>query len=291
MNGVSLLSRRAALSMLGLSTGALVYAQPAAGAPKPAPQGRLDLTRPEDNVRAIVKLTGDTAGATTYSFSLGHVFAPALDTVATPIVNFRAARQSKFRDLGGGVFDFRFVGVILYTDPVTGEVVDELVNPFTRARVRVKHWRSSIGHYYYTPQGARAPAQFEGTAGAAGGEAGRPYLLPWVRVADELFVTLDERVRYKRPSDGAWIIDNALLRHHGPAEAVLSADTTSAPSTSSWQTAISWFPWLEMPNPGQLLMQGGHGRKISALTEFPPDSLRDMERVFPGALTAPIRWP
>jgi hypothetical protein len=279
------LPRRDLLSLLGLSLAAAPFAPAPSVA---APAGGLDLAMPKDNVRAIVKLTGDTAGATTYSFTHGTVHAIQSDAIAVPIVNYQAARKSEFRAREGGVYEFRFLGMILYTDPASGAFVETIDNPLTGKRVAVKHWRSSIGRYYYTPDGTKPVAAFEGTAGAD--HKGKPYILPWIPVADELHVTLDERVRYKRPSDGQWIVDNAIMRYAGPRAALLDEATTSVDCTSSWATAISAFPWLELNEPGRMLLQSGAGRKVKLLTDLPGSFRAFAEKIFPGALEAPIAW-
>lgn len=271
--------------MLGLGLAAPAVA---AATRTDASPGRLDLRNAEDNVRAIIKLQGDTSGATSFNFTHGTVHAIEKDAIAIPLVNYQAARKSEFRDRGAGVFEFRFVGMILYTDPASGDFVEAIDNPLTGKRVRVKHWRSSIGRYYYTPTGAKPVAAFEGTAGAA--KEGRPYILPWIPIGDELHVTLDERVRYKRPSDGAWIIDNAIMRYAGPRDALLDVRTTSVECVSSWATAISAFPWLELPEPGRMLLQSGAGRKVKSLIDLPESFRAFAEKTFPGALTGPINW-
>jgi hypothetical protein len=273
------------LAMLGLG-----LAVPASAATPRIEAGtvRLDLARAEDNVRAIVKLQGDTGGATSYNFTHGTVHAIQNDAIAVPLVNYQAARKSEFRERGDGVFEFRFIGMILYTDPVSGAFVDSIDNPLTGKRVAVKHWRSSIGRYYYTPTGAKPVAAFEGTAGAV--KDGKPYLLPWVEIGEELHVTLDERVRYKRPSDGAWIVDNAIMRYAGPRDALLDRATTSVDCVSSWATAISAFPWLELPEPRPMLLQSGAGQKVKSLDDFPWPFRAFAEKTFPGALTGSINW-
>ena len=286
------ISRRALMSMLGLSLVAtrqnVDAAESTAASARIADTSKLDLTRPEDNVRAIVKLTGDTGGATSFSFTQGTVHAIQQGSVAVPLVNYQAARKSEFRELAGGVFDFRFVGMILYTDPASGAFVDSIENPMTGKRVAVKHWRSTIGRYYYTPTGSKPVAAFEGMAG--GDRNGKPYLLQWTPIGDELHVTLDERVRYKRPSDGLWIVDNAIMRYAGPRAALLDASTTSVACVSSWATAISAFAWLELPDPQPMLLQSGAGRKVGQLADLPEAFRAFAEKTFPGALTTPIRW-
>lgn len=283
----TLLPRRSALSMLGLALAApaMVAARPARAA---AAGALLDLAQAEDNVRAIVKLQGDSAGATSFNFTHGTVHAIQNEAIAVPIVNYQAARKSEFRERGDGVFEFRFIGMILYTDPATGAFVETIDNPLTGKRVAVKHWRSSIGRYYYTPTGAKPVAAFEGTAGVA--KEGKPYILPWVEIGDELHVTLDERVRYKRPSDGEWIIDNAIMRYAGPRAALLDAAATSVDCVSSWATAISAFPWLELPAPRPMLLQSGAGRKVKSLDDFPAPFRAFAEKTFPGALGGKIVW-
>lgn len=268
-----------AVSSAGLSISGCAgarRAQPGAHAPI------YDFSRPEDNVEAIVKIQGDTSGRATYNWRQGHVFGLVDGQMAVPMMRYQSAQIGQFIRQGAGSFAFKYRGIFVYQDFETGAFIDEFENPFTNEKVAVKHFKTSIGEFSYTPLGPKPSARFKGNTGHP---YGTPYILPWVRSADHVWVTLDERVEYARPSDGVWRRDNALIRYEAKWAELMNPALTSVAASSSFHTHVDWFTWLNMPGHPGGLMQGGAGRKFFSLSELPEDLVAFAEDRFPGALS------
>lgn len=278
------LTRRSVLTASALSSVGLGLAGPAQAITDSS--AALDLTRPEDNVKAIVKIQGDLSGKTTYSWGHGHIFGVVDGQMATPMLQYQSMRMARYFQQDHGSYLFAYRGAIFYQDYETGEFIDEFKNPFTNETVAVKHWKSSIGRFLYTPQGPKAAANFKRNVGKD--YTNKPYILPWLRGGDRVWVMLDERIEYERPSDGAWRRDNAILRLETPWAELMDPELTSSSASTSFQTDIDWFTWLGMSGHEGSLMQGGLGRKFESLEDLPVSFVEFAESRYPGILTDSI---
>lgn len=271
-----------ALSPLGAGLSACAYGGEERIADGPV---LCDLTRAPDTVEAVVKLQGDLNGAPTIQWRQGHILGLVEGQMAVPMLRYQSAQLGRFIRQDNGDFRFKYRGVFVYQDYETGEFLETYQNPFTGKTVEVTHFRTSIGEFSYTTLGPKPSRKFKGQTGHA---YGTPYHLPWVRAGDKVWVTLDERVEYERPSDGAWRRDNAFIRYETDWDALMDPTKTAVPASSSFHTHVDWFTWLDMPGHPGGLMQGGAGRKFFDLSDLPQDLLSFVDEKFPGALSDPI---
>ncbi len=274
-------SRRSFLAATAASgvAGALMGASGVRAHEQTTNQLQLDLTDPADNVYALVKIQGDVSGKFTVSWGQGHIFGIKDAEMARPMLRYQSCRMGVYERQPDGAFRFRYRGLILYQDYASGAYIDRFENPYTGRSVDVRNWRSSIGELTYTKQGVRAARAFNGNTGKPYGE---PYVLPWVRAGNIIWTTLDERVEYERPSDLEWRRDNAILRYESRWDELVDPNRTAASASTSFQTHIDWFSWLEMDDKSGGLMQGGAGRKFGSLEELPAEFLSAAETKFPG---------
>lgn len=245
----------------------------------------LDLTKPEDNMHAIVKIQGDVSGEMVYAFGQGEIYGVLPDAVGDPMFKYQLARIGRYLKMPNGSYLYKYRGMIFYQDFETGEFIDEYTNPYTNKTVKVKHWHSSAGAYYYTTRGPRPIKELKGTFAGVKDES---YILPWQRLGDRVWVSLDERVRYQRPSDGEWRVDNAILRYQSSWTDMNNPELTSARTTSSFQTSIDWFTWLDMKGTPGRHMQGGLGAKLNNIGEYPKAFYDYAEATYPGILSGPV---
>lgn len=282
------LTRRSVLqSAAGASIGfgVTACASSDSGAAPPPYRDAFDLSVPQDNVEAIVKMRGDLSGKPSYMWRHGHIFGVVEGQMAIPMMQYQSAQIGRFFRNTDGSYLFKYRGLFVYQDFDSGEFIDEFQNPFTRETVEVRHFKTSIGEFSYTTLGPKASRVFEGNTGRP---HGTPYVLPWVRSGDYVWVTLDERVEYARPSDGVWRRDNALIRYETLWDELMDPERSSASVSTSFHTHVDWFTWLNMQGHSGGLMQGGAGRKFFKLEDLPADLVAFSEARFPGSLTDPI---
>ncbi|MGJ8563078.1 MAG: DUF1838 family protein [Alphaproteobacteria bacterium] len=287
------LTRRAALqisAVTALGTTALGgCAQTQLSGPGGLPVKRaskgLDLTTPEDNVYAIVKIQGDLSGKVTQWWGQGNVFGIKDGEMATPLLRYQSARIGTYTKQDDGSYLFKYRGMILYQDYETGEFIDEFKNPYTGEKLAINHYKTSLGSYSYTLKGPKSSRDFVGNSGKP---YGAPYVLPWIRGGERIWCMLDERVEYERPRDKEWRRDNALLRYEALWDELDDPTVTSVMASSSFQTHIDWFTWLNMKGHSGGIMQGGMGRKFKSIDDFPSDFLEFAERKYPGFIKSSV---
>jgi hypothetical protein len=241
----------------------------------------VDFKSPRDNVAAFVKLTGDLSGESTCGWTRGEIFGLVEGEMARPLVRYESARVGRHLRQPDGSYKYIYRGLILYQDFETGEFIDTLVNPYTGRKVGVKHFATSIGEYTISERGVIPAKAFKGESAKV--HSG-PFILPWTVLGDRIWVTSDERVRYQRPSDGEYRVDNAILRYSGYLSELEDPAITSARCESSWQTQLNWFSWLEMGSIKGMVMQGGAGVKLPSVKQLPATFRRFTEARFPGFL-------
>ena len=247
----------------------------------------LDFSSPADNLYALVKTLGDLRGVQTYTISYGQIFGAVGNELALPLFAFKAARVQSFQPRGAEAWETRFRGMIYFCDLETGGVIDSWKNPYTGRTVPVIHW-ATLGEsgYTYTTRGLVARSTFRGEFGAD--KRDKPLVLPWVVNGEDVWLTLDERVKYVRASDGALRSDNAINRYQTSLGELQDANFSSARCFTSWHTDQNWMPWMDMDSYPGRLMWGGAGRKYAGLEQMPADFVAEVERRVPGALSKPL---
>ena len=258
--------RRHALH-LGLAFGAAVSAPAAATAaadervardnraarlPRPARRS-LDFRDPGDNIVALVKTLGDLSGRATWSISFGRIFGAVADRTKPRDARCDKVEQRRCEIVADGAQETRFRGMIYFTDLETGAFLGEWRNPFTGRTNQVVHWATlGQGGYTYTRSGLVARATFRGAFGSD--KRGRPLILPWIINGDDVWLMLDERVKYVRPADGALRTDNAINRYQTSLRELEDPDVSSAVCRTSWHTEQNWMVWMGMDErPGRLM--------------------------------------
>jgi hypothetical protein len=249
----------------------------------------IDFSDPFDNLRALVRVLADETGASCYSFSHGRIFSVVGEQLAQPLLDFKAARIQGFRRVRADAWETRFRGMIYFCALESGEIIDSWRNPYTGSQVSVTHW-ATLGEsgYTYTTMGLVPPRSFRGEFGAA--KENTALRLPWLINGDDVWLMLDERVKYVRRSDGAVRTDNAINRYHTSLADLENPKLTSVSCRTSWHTEQNWMPWMAMPKLAGHLMWGGAGRKYAHLEQMPREFVAEIERRNPGALTAPLLW-
>ena len=125
----------------------------------------LDLTKPADNVYAMVKIQGDVSGKTTCSWGQGQTFGVQDNELAVPMPRFQSGRIGAHRRRNDRSYEFRFRGMIFYQDYKTGAFIDTYTNPYTGKECKVRNFRTSAGYYYITEKDPLPPEGFVGESG------------------------------------------------------------------------------------------------------------------------------
>lgn len=247
----------------------------------------INLGDPQDNVYAIIKILGDVSGAPTTWWSDGHIFGSQEGEMIRPLMKYQSVKKGRFIKQDNGDYKYLYQGITLYLDYETEDLLDSFTNPYTNERVKVRHYKTSIGEYSYSKEGMKPSAKFKGRVNKDKAPK-KPYLLEWNRVGDIISTMLDERVEYQRPSDGVWRRDNAILRYQSYWSELINGDVSAARARLNLQAQTDWFTWLNMNDQPGAIIQGGEGYKFNSLEDVPGRVLALAEQPFPGLLQKPI---
>jgi hypothetical protein len=268
-----MVSRRDATTFIGafgLGAGALPnWSNPASAAASELP------VSPEEQVKAKVRILGRTDEGESVWQSSSRLFALTDDGVI-PLLHTRGAQRSWWRNEGEGVYR-RFPSALNYfIDPVTGEFIDEFVNPITgRTTPLVSTMQRRQDGEVFTPTGSffpisrqRFPEMYED----------KPVSLEWRLDSDTIRLFLTENFAPVAPQP---IYE--VHTYFAPADEALSETHTSARATSSgWYTG-KFSRWLDMADVDGYLIWHFEGTKLNSIDDLDGayvERARNMSGVF-----------
>jgi hypothetical protein len=171
--------------------------------------------------------------------------------------------------------EFRLVSreVLLYEDPVTGEVLRTWTNPWTGRTVDVVHVANDPvnGNYALT------------------GRDGKPVALDfsvlgnqwWLTSGVPLFYTNPLAGDYQRYVGGTYHVTE-LFNFFGAADDLASRRKDMAQAAVSWQRLSMWLPWMEMGDRAGMLYFHTAGRKLDRWADIPAGMQAEIARNYPA---------
>ncbi len=300
-----LLSRRQALGSAGAFLGTGLTAGVAAGlasasaqAASAGPAGdpiKFDFSRPEDNLKAWVKVVASLDGRETCGYYKGDVVAvTGPDQKNLPLFGYEGFGMSRVTRLPDGRYENLHREISYYTDLKTGEILETWKNPLTGETVRVYPTNNDPVNSYYA-------TSFKQTFGEAGKQetVEFPFILPWETVGDRVIVTFNVHTRWPSPFTrdkwpreyiGDWYKTSEMFQVHTRMSELADPKLMKVYSTSAWFKEAPYIPWMLMDNaPGRLL----YNTRIFSLEgpEQLPKKIYDYTaKNFPKFLRAPDQW-
>jgi hypothetical protein len=250
---------------------------------------------PEHNLRAFVRMLGDTSGQRDcVNWYKGAIFSVVGDDAANQLLfgfeGFSVCRTALQPD---GSFRNLQREVLYYTNPRTGEIIENWKNPFTGEQV-------DVVHVYNDPVNSRFSTVFKQKFGEDAEEVSFPFILPWTVMGDTAMTVFDVNHRWRN------VLDPAVWKRESSSTHVRVCETlsmytsladlenpalTSIGYNGAWQRMSPWCPWMLMgQRPGHLFYRG-HYRKIMTGIDGLPAPIRSYtERRYPAYLAAPTEW-
>ncbi len=175
----------------------------------------------------------------------------------------------------------------------TGDIVDDWTNPYTGERVEVMHIANASVSRSIEPV-VRDSGFYDDPVKAK--ESERPFVLPWQRAGDRLFVEqhinlwannpLDPAV-WKRESSGPMIQVSDMMSFNVRLSDVRNPELTSLENWGSWVHVKPWQPWMLMGTaPGHCLYNCFTG-SADTLDDVPADIVAAVRARFPEFQTPP----
>lgn len=185
--------------------------------------------------------------------------------------------------------------VIFYTNPRTGEIIEEWTNPWTGENVKVVQVANDPFNYTISEWLILAPEDFGGDKNVKPKKI--PLIFPWHQMSPtHLSLSTDMHLYYPnamnpekwvRESSGAMVQVSEMMRYCAPIAEIENPKLTSVSFTGTWNRITPWMPWMLM---GQ---EPGHTLYVGSMTGGPdhsvisPRALAYAEKNYPQFLSAP----
>lgn len=247
----------------------------------------LDLDDPEVNFKSCMKLRGDLSGADFFSGFPGEAWSMVPNEKPVKCFKTLGFSSGKLEKVPEG---YRIYSreVLLFLDPVTGEILEDWSNPFLGGR------KIEIFHTANDPVNGVFSTGGDGPLGPLAG----PY--PYISFGDEVVFQWNFFIHHKAPMSRAEYplhsygdIDQhaELWGLMGRKSEILDPDTTSAPCTMSWSRVSNWLPFMEMGNsPGKMVFHSHALKLMGGPEDLPRPQLDYIEKHHSEYLTAPSEW-
>lgn len=304
------IDRRAALTAglgAGLGAGLAVGGLPGAasanfygGAHESLKGPTYDLTTAFGNVEAYAKITSNLdMKSTHYGWIDGHVMGVAPGGPIKTFCGFRGLGTTRLLPLEGE-HGYRRVlrEVVFYTDLETGEVLEEMENPFTGEKVRVVPVANDPFNRIIRESELSRPT-FGGLNTDEKLEP-KPFILNWQVYGDRLMMERHINLYYPNALDPEiWVRESAgpmnqvteTYVYNMSLKDVQNPDLTTVDSTTVWGRHTPWLPWMLMGQAPGHCLYSVMAASMHSLEEAPDPRIIDyIAKNYPQYLDAPTEW-
>lgn len=242
-----------------------------------------DLSTPEDQLLAMRRIQcSETDGKPMTFYWKGTAYSRVPGEPDRQLFKVEGMNVRQCGPLAGSKnkAEFRLVSreILLYEDPVTGEVLRNWTNPWTGKTVEVLHV-------------ANDPVN--GNYGLMGRD-GKPTNLPfevignqwWLTTAVPLFYTNVLAGDYQRYVGGTYHVTE-LFNFFGAADDLANRKRDTADTAVGWQRISMWLPWMEMGDRAGLLYFHTAGRKLDQWDDLSPTMQAEIGKNFPAYRNPP----
>jgi hypothetical protein len=286
--------RRRFLRTAGLAAAAaaLPSGAPAAAGPRLA----LDLSRPEDNLTAWMKIRASAETQDVYLWFTGTLDLAVPGQPIRPIVALDTILLRRVQRLGPHRYHATDWEASVYRDWRTGEVADEVENPVTGRRVRPLHYREGPVTFEYAadrqPRLVGLPTPFE--------ERDEPFRQPYRIVGDDIWMTkemyifgreqwLDAR-EFPEETPATPLNVSSIATMKARLSDVLDPAQAAVPCEYFYQATSDPLPWMLMGRTPGFVVWHEAGRKFLSLDQAPAATLAAVEKIHPQWFARPVPW-
>jgi hypothetical protein len=293
-------TRRAALSFGAASlTTALLGAQPAAAASKPKRvPARFD--DPVWNREQSARLEAHTDGRQIYGMCSGSINGVRPGEAVRHLLNFEVFSTIRVLRRPDGNYDRMTKEVVFYSDPATGEMLDEWHNPYLDEQVRVVDIANDPYNWVIRDWVGPPPMPNADIHNVPKPADAKPFLLHWTEFGKDTVVMEEnghvwypnrlDPVKWPRESVGTMVQASEMFRYFIKREDLEDPAKDHLPHNGVWIRITPWLPWMLMGQaPGHILYNGMF-RRTDSLDEIKPTVLARVRERHPQYLTAPTAW-
>ncbi len=266
------LSRRRALQLAA----GIAVAGPVLGQAETPLRRSLDLTKPEDNLTAMIKMRGSLIAEDTPHWYFGTIYAVLPGQAPFPLVDYEGSEIDYYERQPDGSYHAYGATVSFFRDTRTRKLLQTFANPITGKTNEVQPNTINVrAHYIYSIYGGKRS------------DDPRPLgttpviqdMLKWTESGEHLWLNM------RRPYPPGLLmgedqtIQGSLRELHDPN--LPKVYTTASPTYIA-----PWLSWLNMAgHPGHTVW-AGPARKLDSVKQYPRELLDLIEKYHPEKLSA-----
>ena len=257
--------------------------------------GAIDLATGAGTAQTMARIAGNTdPSATKHGWYRGRIMGVAPGGAVRDLLGIKVMSSQRLEPLAdrpGWSLLQKEVG--FFFDLATGEVVDEWENPYTSETVEVLHIANPSVSRNIEPV-VRDSRFYDDPQKASEGE--RPFVLPWQRAGDRLFVEqhshfwaknpLDPAV-WKRESSGPMLQVSDMMSFNVRFSDVQNPELTSLENWGAWVHVRPWQPWMLMGTSAGHCLYNCFTGSADSLATIPGDIVAATRARHPDFLEAP----
>ncbi len=209
---------------------------------------------PLGSLEAHVKMRGNLRGERTYWYYKGTVFGNRWGELTQPMLGVEGVSFSIIDPLPGGSYRYKMTEAGYYSDPMSGEIAEQVKNPFTGAFYRPEHYLSPQTNIFspdlsVKPDGIELPP----------GVDYRGEISP-VRVfhntvvsSEDIFVRMQVPGAAEIPDRLEFKVQTSLATFTSDRRDMLKPDNVFVPCQMNYQTLATFRDWMGMgKQPGMM---------------------------------------
>ena len=252
------------------------------------------------NVDAYLKLTSNLdMQSTHFGWIDGYVMGVAPGGAIKDICGFRGIGCNRLLPYEGPEYGFRRVlrEIVFYTDLETGEILEEMENPFTNEKVSVVPVANDPFNAIFRETWPDPPSY--GGLNQEKREP-RPFILNWQHIGGHAAMEIHVHLYYPNALDPKkWVRESAgpmnqvteTYNYNFSMDDLQNPDLTTVSKTVVWGRHTPWLPWLLMGQAPGHCLYNTFAYTIHSLEDAPDQRIIEyIAKHYPVFLDAPTEW-
>lgn len=293
-------TRREALGLGAAAVTGLALGASEAAAKKAGKAQALPFDDPQWNREQAARLQAHTDGRQVYGRCSGTINGVRPGEAVRTLLGFEVFSTIRVVRRPDGNYDRMCKEVVFYTDPKTGEPLDEWDNPYTGERVRVVDIANDPYNWVIRDWVGPPPIPGSDSHNLTRPADARPFKLHWSEFGPDTLVIHEgghayypnrlDPEKWPRESAGKMVQVSELFRYFIRREDLVNTRLDHLPHNGIWMRITPWLPWMLMgKEPGHVLYEGEF-RPSDTLDYHPQKVITRVRERYPQYLEAPTKW-
>jgi hypothetical protein len=238
----------------------------------------MDLNKPDDAQKAMVRIVGDLDGKPVFKDWDVTILAVLPGERPKPVLRMQGYNAGRLIPKTDGSYEWITREVSYYQDLKTGEIIESWQNPFNKKKVCVLQVANDpVSSKFAAPDKANATSVFNKMGEIVSMRWDIPLAYPNALAPAE----------HPEESTGPTYLASEHFIFFANMSDVLSDTQRSTPTHYSWFRTGPWLPWMKMGQAPGYLIYSGQGRKYASFEELPAKVQAYTKKNFPSYVTAP----